>query len=104
MRRLLTEGGPTLAAFLVGALGMAAGAVAGWALLREALGPGGWKLAACLCASYVGGSVNFAAVAAVGCGAGADGAGHGAPRGAVAVLEVQGGRDRSSCMALWGVA
>ncbi|PNH06564.1 putative membrane protein YjcL, partial [Tetrabaena socialis] len=61
--RLVADGGPLLVAFLVGAAGMALGAVAGWWLLRDALGPLGAQLAACLCASYVGGCVNFAAVA-----------------------------------------
>ncbi|GLC38301.1 hypothetical protein PLESTM_000709300 [Pleodorina starrii] len=63
VHRLLRDGGPLLAGFAVGAVGMVAGAVGGWWLLREPLGPTGAKLAACLCASYVGGSVNFAAVA-----------------------------------------
>ncbi len=106
LRRLLTEGGPTLAAFLVGALGMAAGAVAGWVLLREALGPGGWKLAACLCASYVGGSVNFAAVAAVGGGARVA---HGMQAvrqwcGGRTTCVCQDGRSESGSTARWGVA
>jgi len=52
-----------LRAFLLGALGMMAGALAGWWLLAPHLGPDGGKLCACLCASYIGGSVNFAAVA-----------------------------------------
>jgi uncharacterized membrane protein len=42
---------------------MMAGAVAGWWLLSSQLGPDGGKLCACLCASYIGGSINFAAVA-----------------------------------------
>jgi uncharacterized membrane protein len=29
------------------------------------LGPEGWKVAGALCASYIGGSINFAAVAAM---------------------------------------
>lgn len=44
---------------------MVLGAWAGWALLGSALGAEGWRTVACLCASYVGGSVNFAAVASV---------------------------------------
>ncbi|GLI63052.1 hypothetical protein VaNZ11_005767, partial [Volvox africanus] len=63
VRNLVSNGGPVLAAFAVGAVGMVVGALAGWWLLREALGPVGAKLVPCLCASYVGGSVNFAAVA-----------------------------------------
>ncbi|KXZ52225.1 hypothetical protein GPECTOR_10g856 [Gonium pectorale] len=63
VQRLASDGGPVLAGFALGAVGMVLGALAGWALLREPLGAQGAKLAACLCASYVGGSVNFAAVA-----------------------------------------
>ncbi|GIM01875.1 hypothetical protein Vretimale_6666 [Volvox reticuliferus] len=63
VRNLASNGGPVLAAFAIGALGMVTGALVGWWLLREQLGPVGTKLVACLCASYVGGSVNFAAVA-----------------------------------------
>ena len=40
-----------------------AGTVLGYALLAPRLGPEGWKVAAALCGSYIGGSVNFAAVA-----------------------------------------
>ncbi|EFJ52788.1 hypothetical protein VOLCADRAFT_102761 [Volvox carteri f. nagariensis] len=63
LTRLASDGGPVLAGFAVGAVGMVLGALAGCWLLREALGPLGSKLAACLCGSYVGGSVNFAALA-----------------------------------------
>ncbi|PNW82795.1 hypothetical protein CHLRE_06g294550v5 [Chlamydomonas reinhardtii] len=63
--RLVRDGGPLLLSFLVGALGMVAGAAVGALALRGPLeAAGGGKVAACLCASYVGGSVNFAAVAA----------------------------------------
>ncbi|KAG2500220.1 hypothetical protein HYH03_001798 [Edaphochlamys debaryana] len=61
--RLAADGGPVLVAFVIGAAGMALGAVAAWALLKGPLGDVGARLGACLCASYVGGSVNFAAVA-----------------------------------------
>lgn len=47
------------------ATGMVLGAVLGYKVLHSWLGCEGGKLAACLCASYVGGSVNFAAVAKV---------------------------------------
>jgi uncharacterized membrane protein len=67
MSQLVAAGGPTLVAFLVGAVGMTVGAVVAWALVHPLMQP--WpdsgKIAACLCASYVGGSVNFAAVAKV---------------------------------------
>ena len=77
--RLVRTGGPVLAAFLIGACGMVLGAVAGCALLGQLLGAG-WAgapqqasaVAASLCSSYVGGSINFVAVSQVwtsmGCG------------------------------------
>jgi hypothetical protein len=64
-RRLASAGGSTLAAFLWGAAGVFLGALLGWQLLKGQLGAEGPKLAAALCASYIGGSVNFAAVAKV---------------------------------------
>ena len=54
--------GGMLVAFAVGALGTVVGTLAAFAACGGALGPEGWKLAACLCASYVGGSVNYVAV------------------------------------------
>ncbi len=41
------------------------GAVAGTALLRASLGREAGPIAAALCASYVGGSINFVAVSQV---------------------------------------
>lgn len=64
LRRLKDSAGPTLAAFVIGALGTTVGTVVAWVALGSTLGPEGWKLAAALCASYIGGSVNMAAVAA----------------------------------------
>eukprot|EP00798_Chlamydomonas_sp_ICE-L_P015845 gene15845-21972_t len=61
--KLASTGGATMAAFLVGSVGMMLGAVIGWWAFRHQLGPEGGKLAAALCSSYVGGSVNFCAVA-----------------------------------------
>lgn len=52
-----------LAAFLIGAGGVVLGTAVAFALVGGQLGPQGYKVAACLCASYIGGSVNFAAVA-----------------------------------------
>ena len=57
------RGSAVLAAFAVGALGTVAGTFAAYALVGRALGPHAWKVAACLCASYVGGSLNYAATA-----------------------------------------
>ncbi|KAF8059368.1 hypothetical protein HT031_005173 [Scenedesmus sp. PABB004] len=61
---LAGRGRGVLVAFLLGAACMVAGALAAWAALGGALGPHGAALASCLLASYIGGSVNFAAVAA----------------------------------------
>lgn len=66
LTQLVHSGGLTLASFLLGMVGMILGAVIGLGLLRGVLGPDalqGGRMAACLCASYVGGSTNFAAVA-----------------------------------------
>ena len=71
--RLIHAGGPVLTAFLVGAIGMVLGAVVGCAILGPWLGGAGSVgghyqatcVAASLCASYVGGSINFVAVSQV---------------------------------------
>ena len=57
--------GPLFAAFAVGAAGTAVGAFIAFIAIRP-LGSAAvtWQLAAALCASYVGGSVNFVAVGA----------------------------------------
>lgn len=58
---IVVEGGRTLVAFLFGAAGVVAGAWLGAQLLD--LGPFGAQYAAVFSATYVGGSINFAAVA-----------------------------------------
>ncbi|GAX78081.1 hypothetical protein CEUSTIGMA_g5523.t1 [Chlamydomonas eustigma] len=64
--RLFRSGGPVLAAFLLGAVGMVVGAVAGYTILKFLIGSHqASSIAACLCASYVGGSINFVAVSQV---------------------------------------
>ena len=72
--RLFRTGGPVLIAFLVGAVGMILGAVAGCTLMGpwmcgNTVGAGGLHQASCiaasLCSSYVGGSINFVAVSQV---------------------------------------
>lgn len=61
---LARSGGQVLTSFLLGASTMFAGAWCAWKVLGAAsLGPHGAQLACCLLASYIGGSVNFAAVA-----------------------------------------
>lgn len=61
-RRLLSSAGPTLVAFVIGAIGTVVGTTVAFWLVGPRLGPDGYKVAASLCASYIGGSVNFAAV------------------------------------------
>ena len=63
LRDAARTSGPALAAFAVGAIGSIVGTVVAFALVGAALGPDSWRVAACLCASYVGGSLNYAATA-----------------------------------------
>ena len=62
-RTAVRRGSAVLVAFAVGALGTVAGTFAAYSLVGHTLGPHAWKVAACLCASYVGGSLNYAATA-----------------------------------------
>ncbi|NEO44572.1 DUF819 family protein [Moorena sp. SIO3I6] len=59
--RIVREAGPTLIAYGIGAVGTILGTVVAYYLIP--LGEEGWKLAAIFCATYIGGSVNFAATA-----------------------------------------
>ncbi len=61
LRRILRESGPTLAAFLIGSAGVVAGTLLGLTLLD--LGEQESRLAGVFTATYIGGSLNFAAVA-----------------------------------------
>ncbi len=61
LRRILREAGPTLLAFLAGAVGTVVGTVVAFQLIP--LGEEGWKVAGIFCATYVGGSMNYVAVA-----------------------------------------
>ncbi len=61
LRRILREAGPTLLAFLVGAVGTVIGTVIAYQVVP--LGEEGWKLAAIFAATYIGGSMNYAAAA-----------------------------------------
>lgn len=61
LRRIIPETGPILGAFFLGVAGTLAGAVLGLLLLP--LGDAGADLAGILSATYIGGSMNFAAVA-----------------------------------------
>jgi uncharacterized membrane protein len=61
LQRILREAGPTLGAYAVGAAGTVAGTVI--AFHAVPLGEEGWKLAAVFSATYIGGSMNYAAAA-----------------------------------------
>ena len=63
LRDAARTSGPALAAFVVGAIGSIVGTVVAYALVGASLRPDSWRVAACLCASYVGGSLNYAATA-----------------------------------------
>ena len=72
--RQLARSRDAVAAFCCAAAGTAAGTAAAFAACARWVGPDAWQLAACLCASYIGGSVNFAATAsALGMSANASG-------------------------------
>jgi uncharacterized membrane protein len=61
LRRIVREAGPTLIAFLAGAVGTVLGT---WIAFQVVpLGEEGWKLAGIFCATYVGGSLNYMASA-----------------------------------------
>ena len=63
LSRILRESGPTLIAYLLGAMGTVLGTILAFFLLP--LGDAAWKLAGVFCASYIGGSVNFFSTAKV---------------------------------------
>ena len=61
LRRIVREAGPTLIAFLVGAIGTVIGTVVAFNVVP--LGAEGWKLAGIFAATYIGGSINYAGAA-----------------------------------------
>ncbi len=61
LRRILREAGPTLIAYLIGALGTVLGTIIAFYVVP--LGDEGWKLASIFSATYIGGSMNYAAAA-----------------------------------------
>ncbi|MBU2501095.1 DUF819 family protein [bacterium] len=61
LRRILREAGPTLIAFVLGAVGTLIGTVVAFRIVP--LGEEGWKLASVFAATYIGGSMNYAAAA-----------------------------------------
>jgi uncharacterized membrane protein len=63
--RRLAHSREALSAFTCAVLGTVVGTLVAFAAAGAALGPHAWRLAACLCASYTGGSLNFGATAAI---------------------------------------
>ncbi len=61
LRRILREAGPTLLAFVIGGVGTIIGTIAAFHIVP--LGEEGWKLAGIFSATYIGGSMNYAAAA-----------------------------------------
>ncbi len=61
LRRIVTESGPMLIAFVIGACGTVLGVLIAFLLLP--LGPDDWQLAAVFTATYIGGSMNYVATA-----------------------------------------
>ena len=61
IKRIVRESGPTLIAFIIGSAAVAGGAVVGTSVLD--LGPNEAELAGIFTGTYIGGSLNFAAVA-----------------------------------------
>ncbi|KAI5078387.1 hypothetical protein GOP47_0006058 [Adiantum capillus-veneris] len=63
VQSILGDAGVTLRAFWYGALGTIIGTVLSFKIVGHALGPDGWKIASSLCASYIGGTINYVATA-----------------------------------------
>jgi uncharacterized membrane protein len=61
LRRILREAGPTLLGFAAGAVGTVIGTIVAFRVVP--LGEEGWRLAAVFSATYIGGSMNYAAAA-----------------------------------------
>jgi uncharacterized membrane protein len=61
LKRIVRESGPTLIAFIIGSAAVVAGTVTGALLLN--LGPNEAEMAGIFTGTYIGGSLNFAAVA-----------------------------------------
>lgn len=61
LRKILKEAGPTLIAFVFGAIGTVLGTLISFAIIP--LGAEGFKLAGIFCATYIGGSMNYVASA-----------------------------------------
>eukprot|EP00850_Spirogloea_muscicola_P022971 SM000321S12204 [mRNA] locus=s321:62125:66629:- [translate_table: standard] len=58
-----TGAGSVFTAFWTGAMGTVLGTLVAFAAFGRFLGPDGWKIGACLCSTYIGGSLKYAATA-----------------------------------------
>jgi len=61
LRRIISESGPTMIAFIIGACGTVLGVLLAWSILP--LGENHWQLAGVFTATYIGGSMNYIATA-----------------------------------------
>jgi len=61
LRRIVREAGPTLIAYLIGAVGTVVGTIVAFKVVP--LGEAGWQLASIFSATYIGWSMNYAAAA-----------------------------------------
>ena len=61
LRRIISESGPTLTAYIIGVCGTVLGVLVAFAVLP--LGQHDWQLAAVFTATYIGGSMNYVATA-----------------------------------------
>lgn len=61
LRRILTESGPTLLAFAIGAIGTVIGVLLAYSIVP--LGEHDWQLAGIFSATYIGGSMNYVSTA-----------------------------------------
>jgi uncharacterized membrane protein len=61
LRKIIKETGPTLLAFVLGAVGTVLGTLLAFFVIP--LGAEGWKLASIFCATYIGGSINYVSAA-----------------------------------------
>ncbi|PJA73959.1 hypothetical protein CO151_11300 [bacterium CG_4_9_14_3_um_filter_65_15] len=61
LKRILREAGPTLIAYVLGAMGTVIGTIVAFKVVP--LGESGWQLASIFSATYIGGSMNYAAAA-----------------------------------------
>jgi uncharacterized membrane protein len=59
---MFSNGGQTFVAFVIGSIGTVLGTILAYIMVGRHLGPSGPNICAALCGSYIGGSVNFAAI------------------------------------------